>query len=160
MDSNKIGNGGNGNESEHDVSERSGDVVDDGFSITRAQRRREMRCDKTDNPAVFGSTASAVLRAGARTREIFVFNLDIETDDDGLRSYFSDIGVEAIEIECRSNTNARNKSFRVVILHTDLKKVMDASNWPAGVGCRMYYKKREQNGRNEYNTQNNHNGSK
>ena len=42
-----------------------------------------------------------------------VFNLDGETTEEDVKTYMD--SMNAIEVDCRSNQNARTRSFRVVI---------------------------------------------
>ena len=127
-----------------DSSGTDGDVTNDaatgGFVRPREQRLREARQGKRPTrQQVFGSSTSETLKAGKRTREFFVFNLDGDTTQDDLSKFLIDSGIQAPNIERKSNEDATNKSFRIVIDSNDAEKIMRPELWPRGVGVRPYY---------------------
>ena len=137
-------NGPGGCDAPHDNDDgENRDVGGDGFQVSRQQRLREQKqAKRSSRKAVYGSGSNAALRAGKQTREVFVFNLDGATTAEELTEFLNDIGIQTEQIECRSNENAVNKSFRIVINNNDYDKIMDSEIWPARVGIRPYYRKR------------------
>ena len=127
----------------------------DGFQVPKEQIRRQNR---RNNNVVYGKGNSTNLTAGIRCKEIFVFNLDHTTDEDALKTFLSSLDIGVLDLECRSHSEARNKSYRIKIKHTDIDKVMDPDIWPEGVGCRLYFRKRN-TGTNGSNDGNNNNAS-
>ena len=119
------------------------DADAEGFEHPREQRRRDQRqVRRTARKPMYGSAENNVLKAGKKTRELFVFNLDPETTQDDLSSYLNNAGIDLIEIERRSNDDAMNKSFRITINNCDIDTLMKPEMWPSGVGVRPYYRKR------------------
>ena len=80
-----------------------------------------------------------------------MFNLDGATTAEELTEFLNDIEIQTEQIKCRSNENAVNKSFRIVINNNDYDKIMDSEIWPARVGIRPYYRKRVVNERKQNN---------
>ena len=75
----------------------SGD--NDGFQLPREQRKRRARDGKkTSREPVYGSNDVTSLRAGKRTRELFVFNLDCDTTEDDLSNFLSNSNIIVSEI--------------------------------------------------------------
>lgn len=122
-------------------------IDDSGFQVPRYQRRRDQRSNKTRVTPVFGSGNTSTLKAGRQTRELFVFNLDRETTEEEVKIFLANNNIETTEIDCRSNEEARTKSFRVVVYSSDIDNIMKADLWPPWVGIRPYFRKRS-NGRN------------
>ena len=125
-------------------------VDSEGFQKPRDQRVRERRQARTNaRTALYGSNeSSGTLRAGKQMRELFVFNLDQETTETDLIEYLKVKGIETSEVECKSNENATNKSFRIVIYKSDNEKVMNTDMWPSRVGIRPFYRSRSGNDSN------------
>ena len=61
-------------------------------------------------------------------RDIFLFNIESETTEDDIKQFMATTDVKCMEVECRSNQDARNKSFRVQIGEADYEKTMNADN--------------------------------
>ena len=91
---------------------------------------------------IFGTKGGTDLNGGERYKEIFVFNLERNTTADDITEYMNDGNVTACEVECRSNEEARHRSFRVLINDNQFEKVMMADMWPENVGCRPYFSPR------------------
>ena len=71
-----------------------------------------------------------------------LFNIESETTEDDIKQFMATTDVKCMEVECRSNQDARNKSFRVQIGEADCEKTMNADMWPANVGFRPYIRYR------------------
>ena len=132
------------------TAEESSVVDSEGFQKPRDQRIRERRQARTNaRTALYGSNeSSGTLKAGKQIRELFVFNLDQETTETDLIEYLKVKGIETSEVECKSNENATNKSFRIVIYKSDNEKVMNTDMWPSRVGIRPFYRSRSGNDSN------------
>ena len=132
------------------TAEESSVVDSEGFQKPRDQRIRERRQARTNaRTALFGSNeSSGTLKAGKQIRELFVFSLDQETTETDLIEYLKVKGIETSEVECKSNENATNKSFRIVIYKSDNEKVMNTDMWPSRVGIRPFYRSRSGNDSN------------
>ena len=83
-----------------------------------------MQGKRSARQQVFGSSASDTLKAGKRTREFCVFNLDDDTTQDDMSKSLNDSSIQAPDIERKSNEDATNKSFRVVIDSNDAERIM------------------------------------
>ena len=123
------GNGGGG------AVGRSGD----DFHLPREQMKR---AERRNRKAVYVSKGGTTLKGSERTRDIFLFNIESETTEDDIKQFMATTDVKCIEVECRSNQDARNKSFRVQIGEADYEKTMNADMWPANVGFRPYIRYR------------------
>ena len=119
------------------------DADAEGFQRPREQRRHDQRqVRRAARKSMYGSAENNALKAGKKTRELFVFNLDPEMTQDDLSSYLNNAGIDLIEIERRSIDDAMNKSFRITINNCDIDTVMKPEMWPCGVGVRPFYRKR------------------
>ena len=115
----------------------------DGFLKPREQRRRASRQNKrSDRQPVFGSGDVVTLKAGIRTPEYYIFNLDGETTEGELSKYLKDNSMRTHEVEGRSNDNATNRSMGVVIDSDAAESIRKPDLWPRNVGVRPYYNKR------------------
>ena len=93
----------------------------DGFQRPANQRRRDRKRERRNNDTIFGTKELTTLKAGPRLKEIFVFNLESNTDDNAIKIHLESKGVNVVEIEKRSHVDAVRKSYRLVIYHKDKK---------------------------------------
>lgn len=134
------------------------DATDDGFMLppaaVRHLRKRENKTQKereqTGNKqpqkqnVIFGSKQnSSGLRAGKRRRDIFVFNVDPDFNEDDIAAYINGEGIEIDEIEQVNRASANLKSFKVTIGLNDYEAVLIPDFWPYGIGCRPFYPARK-----------------
>ena len=96
---------------------------------------------------MYQSSDTGRLKAGKHSRDLFVFNLDAETTPDELISFLNNNGVTVSDIECRSQVDAINKSFRITVDNSDIDKIMRAELWPVRVGVHPYYDRKGTNDR-------------
>ena len=115
----------------------------DGFQRPVNQIRRERKRERRNNNIIFGTKEPTTLKAGPRLKEIFVFNLESNTDDNAIKTHLESKGVNVVELEKRSHADAVRKSYRLVINHKDNDIVMNSECWPEGVGIRPYYRPRD-----------------
>ena len=127
-----------------DVSDVAPVLDSDGFEIQRGERRRLNRTQTARQPVYGSSDTVSGLRAGKRSRDLFIFNLNAETSDDELKSFLLDNGIDAQEVECQSKENSFNTSYRLKVDSTDAEKLLKPEFWPANVGIRPYFRKRMQ----------------
>ena len=125
----------------------------DGFQRPANQIRRERKRARKNNNIIFGTKEPTTLKAGPRLKEIFVFNLESDTDDNAIKTHLESKGLEK-----RSHADAVRKSYRLVINYTDNDIVMNSECWPEGVGIRPYYRPRDKS-KTSVNTTQQHHGS-
>jgi hypothetical protein len=66
-------------------------------------------------------------------RDYFISRVHSETDDDGLKKYISDKGVQNFNITLVSNANAMFKSYKLSVAISEQNKVLCPEMWPFGV---------------------------
>ena len=59
-------------------------------------------------------------------------------DKDYIAIFLEDNNVNVIEIEKKSHSEARFKSFKIKITLTDLRKVLNNTFWPRGILCNKW----------------------
>ena len=58
-----------------------------------------------------------------------------------IKNYLNDNGIRVKSIRQTSHVDAILKSFQVVILRSDFKRITDSNFWPEGVNCRRWIEK-------------------
>ena len=135
--------------------EENGDAP---FERTREDLRREdrrKRRQEIHRQAVYGtgSSSSGRFRGRPRTKELFVFRVECDTDCDEIREYIENRNMHVVSIKCMSKPEYRSQSFCIEIRHEEFETLSNASFWPEGVGCREFRKNRYQNNNGEGNTE-------
>ena len=133
--------------------EENGDAP---FERTREDLRREERRKRRQEihrQAVYGtgSSSSGRFRGRPRTKELFVFRVERDTDCDEIREYIENRNMHVVSIKCMSKPEYRSQSFCIEIRHEEFETLSNASFWPEGVGCREFRKSRYQNNNGEGN---------
>ena len=128
----------------------------DGFQIPRYHRKKAAAVKAAPPKAIeqtkkrrqldvyYGKKKSDAFKSAPRKLELFVFNVDKETDMAALKDLIQEEHVNVLDMECVSHIDSWTKSFRVRVTADDPKCTIDADFWSVGVGCRLYFKKRRQ----------------
>ncbi len=66
-------------------------------------------------------------------RDYFIPRVPKETDDDGIKNYITNRGVQDFSLSLGSNVNAMFKSYKLSISISEFNKVLCAEMWPSGV---------------------------
>lgn len=114
---------------------------DDGFTLVKRPSRRKQR-----PKAVFGKKqGNCDIKAGRRRAEFFVFRVHKDVTVDQLKKYVSDnSSLAAVEVESKSRENAASHCYRLVVEgYEDLFVLLREDFWPEGVGCRRFYKRKQ-----------------
>ena len=132
------------------------DPPTDGFQIPRYHRKKAAAVKAAPPKAIdqtkkrrqvdvyYGNNKSDAFKGAPRKLELFVFNVEKETDMTALKDFMQEEHVKVLEMECVSHIDSWTKSFRVLLTADDPKCTLDADFWPVGVECRLYFKKRRQ----------------
>ena len=87
-----------------------------------------------------GTRTGTSFGAGPQRADIFVFRVKNEFYEEDVVQYLTDQKVDAVTIERVSKDDAVTKSFHVVVECFDIKSVFNPNFWPLGVGCKSFYK--------------------
>ena len=91
---------------------------------------------------VRGTKIASSLHAGPITRELFIYRVNCNHNEHDVKTYLEAQHVKVLDIECVSNPESYNVSFRTTVQCNDFDKLMEPDFWPEGVCCRRYYRKR------------------
>ena len=98
-----------------------------------------------------GTRGHCTLRAGPVTRELFVFRVHPDHNEDDIKSFLNDEGVDVTPIERVSSDSSYTHSFHFVIKLLDADHVFKQDFWPDGICCRRFFHRRTQDGSDKHN---------
>ena len=138
----------------NDKSDNSCDTTaSDGFVKTNKQIRKEARENKRKAIVLQGTVKNTGIKPGrAPDRDLWIFNVDKETDDNELRSYIAEggnakskpIGIRKWEPQYKEEFYT--KCFRLTISKDDYETVFNADFWPDSIKIRKYWVNRSKRG--------------
>ncbi len=73
-----------------------------------------------------------------KCQAMFVHSVCNATADDDMKGEIEQNVVPVQNFEHVSNPASAAKSFKVKVLIDDVKKMLDASMWPSGIGCNYW----------------------
>lgn len=118
------------------------DVDRDGFTMVHNNKKK--RPKKQQSKAVFGTKTDCNFKSGHRRTELFVFRVHPDVTAETMKGYIEQAGVTVAEIERLSTNNTISQSFRVLVGAGDPDNLLTEEFWPSGVGCRRFFKKRNE----------------
>ena len=110
---------------------------DDGFTPVRSRRRRRIIGNST-------TPVNGLQGAPAPRRSIFVSRI-MHGNEDSLRKFLNDRNITVIDMEKKSNENARFKSYKINVSVTDYYTVKSSAFWPKGIMCQTWRERRFSN---------------
>ena len=106
---------------------------------SRAKKRRERP------NAIFGTKqGSSDVRVGLRRGEFFVFRVHPSVEEKALKDHIASKDARVVEMECLTqDSNAPGLCYRILVEGPNPYVLMDPAFWGYGIGCRRFYRKRE-----------------
>ena len=115
----------------------------DGFRQPTYVLKKQRRSEHRKRNIVKGSAASGTLHGAPEpNRDIFVYRVDSKTKCDDLKEYMEEKSFKVMNIELKSNSQSRYKSFKVTIPVSQMPLIFDEGKWPEGVCVRKFYQPR------------------
>jgi hypothetical protein len=117
---------------EHPINE-AGNQDKDGFVTPKYHIK------KSKNIIMGNGGASGNFRGAPEpSRDLFVFRTGKSTTEEDIKMHLLQKGTEVRDIKLVSHADSKFNSFKVTVCVSEVKRLMDAKNWPNGVGIRMY----------------------
>ena len=104
-------------------------------------------CPRTK--VVRGTREQCPLRAGLVTREFFIFRVDKEHTADDIKVFIQEQGVTVIDISCVSHVDSYTNSYHVGAQAKNVDNMSMPNFWPEGICCRRFYRKRNEQHKND-----------
>lgn len=82
------------------------------------------------------------IHGAPKCKVMFVHHVSNDTLDDHVKQYIEQNVVPVHAFEKASNPAAGAKSYKVKVLASDAKKMLDANIWPSGIGCNYWKHKK------------------
>lgn len=129
------------------IEQRQADVIPKTVMTQGVNGRRERATDEAPRhrswtTVHYGKRKSEGLKAAPRRYEIVVFNVSKDFNSEQVKTYITDNNIDVLEIKRLSDEDRRVYSYQVVVLYKDSKTVLDGNFWPEDIGCRPYFRKR------------------
>ncbi len=81
-----------------------------------------------------GNAQSDIIRgASPPKRDHFVSRVHKETDDEDMKTYITDKGLQNFDLTLVSNINATFKSYKLSVSISDRDRILCSEMWPAGI---------------------------
>lgn len=132
-------------QNEPSIVEQSAVMNEDGFQRPKEQIRQEDRSKRRVQRLIRGRKEDGRLKSEG-TINVMVKFLAKQYENEDMKKYVNDEGVEVHSVETVSNPSAKTKSFKIEINYKDKDKVLSEDFWPVGIGFKIWRPRREGQG--------------
>lgn len=116
------------------------------FPVSQVSHKPSV-ADRNRKPArpkgVVGKSKNDKIKGESRKTDIFLYRVSKITDDQEIKSLFTNAGIPIYSMEKVSHKDAQMKSFKITIPLTDYENVCNEQFLPENIMCRRFYKPRQ-----------------